>query len=142
MAFLCPSEKIQQAAFDFALSGNLRYICSVNAACAELLSRSRFLAPATHGLRFYREYFQPAREIEVGKERLRWKIRYRNTEFFVNFDSVSKPALPGRFLEVKARTWSRKDAEDKAGMIVEIVRLLGAENAAAFREDYVEMAGK
>jgi 5-methylthioadenosine/S-adenosylhomocysteine deaminase len=50
--------------------------------------------------------------------------------------------LPGRFLEVKARTWSRKDAEDKAGMIVEIVRLLGAENAAAFREDYVEMAGK
>ncbi|MGD0805910.1 MAG: amidohydrolase [Anaerolineales bacterium] len=109
---------------------------------AVLLSRSRFLAPATHGLRFYREYFQPAREIEVAKERLRWKIRYRNTEFFVNFDSVSKPALPGRFLEVKARTWSRKDAEDKAGMIVEIVRLLGAEKAAAFREDYVEMAGK
>ena len=109
---------------------------------AVLLSRSRFLAPATHGLRFYREYFQPAREIEVAKERLRWRIRYRDTEFFVNLDRVFKPALPGRFLEVKARTWSRKDAESKAGMIAELVRMLGAEEAAAFREDYVEMAGK
>ncbi len=109
---------------------------------AVLLSRSRFLAPATRSLRFYREYFQPAREIEVVKERLRWQIRYRGTEFYVNFDSVSKPDLPGGFLEVKARTWSRRDAESKAGMIVEIMRLLGAEKAEAFREDYVEMAGK
>ncbi len=107
---------------------------------AVLLSRSRFLAPATHSLRFYREYFQPAREIEVAKERLRWHIRYRDTEFFVNFDHLTKPALPGRFLEVKARTWSRRDAEHKAGMIVEIVRLLGAEHSAAFKEDYVELA--
>jgi 5-methylthioadenosine/S-adenosylhomocysteine deaminase len=109
---------------------------------AVLLSRSRFLAPATRSLRFYREYFQPAREIEVAKERLRWRIRYRETEFFVNFDRLSKPALPGRFLEVKARTWSRRDAEHKAGMIVELIRLLGAEDSAAFKEDYVELAGK
>jgi 5-methylthioadenosine/S-adenosylhomocysteine deaminase len=109
---------------------------------AVLLSRSRFLAPATHSLRFYREYFQPAREIEVAKERLRWKIRYRGTEFFINYDRIERPALPGRFLEVKARTWSRRDAENKAGMIVELVRLLGAEKADAFHEDYVEMAGR
>jgi 5-methylthioadenosine/S-adenosylhomocysteine deaminase len=109
---------------------------------AVLLSRSRFLAPATHSLRFYREYFQPAREVEVFKDRLRWQIRYRDTEFFVNFDSLTKPSLPGRFLEVKARTWSRGDAENKAGMIVEIIRMLCAEKADAFREDYVEMAGK
>jgi 5-methylthioadenosine/S-adenosylhomocysteine deaminase len=109
---------------------------------AVLLSRSRFLAPATHSLRFYREYFQPAREIEVAKERLRWRIRYQDTEFFVNFDHLSKPALPGRFLEVKARTWSRRDAEHKAGMIVEIIRLLGAQDSAAFKEDYVELAMK
>jgi 5-methylthioadenosine/S-adenosylhomocysteine deaminase len=109
---------------------------------AVLLSRSRFLAPATHSRRFYREYFQPAREIEVVKERLRWQIRFRGTEFFVNFDQIAKPALPGRFLEVKARTWSRRDAENKAGMIVEIIGLLGADKGEAFREEYVEMAGK
>src|SRR5690606_10507293 len=34
------------------------------------LSRSRFLAPATHTLRFYREYFKPAREVSVEKNRL------------------------------------------------------------------------
>ncbi len=109
---------------------------------AVLLSRSRFLAPATRSLRFYREYFQPAREVEVTKERLRWKIRCQDTEFFINFDHLSKPALPGRILEVKARTWSRRDAEHKAGMIVELVRLLGAEHSAAFKEEYVELAGK
>jgi 5-methylthioadenosine/S-adenosylhomocysteine deaminase len=109
---------------------------------AVLLSRSRFLAPATRSRRFYREYFQPVRIIEVVKNRLRWQIRFRGTEFYVNFDAVSKPALPGSFLEVKSRTWSRRDAESKAGMIVEIVRLLGAGDAEAFREDYVEMAGK
>jgi 5-methylthioadenosine/S-adenosylhomocysteine deaminase len=107
---------------------------------AVLLSRSRFLAPATHDLRFYREYFQPAREIEVAKERLRWKIRYRNTEFFINFDKPTKPPLPGRFLEIKSRTWSRRDAESKAGMILEILNLLDAGTAEAFRQDYVEMA--
>jgi 5-methylthioadenosine/S-adenosylhomocysteine deaminase len=109
---------------------------------AVLLSRSRFLAPATRSLRFYREYFQPAREVEVVKDRLRWQIRYRDTEFFVNFDRLSKPALPGRFLELKARTWSRRDAESKAGMIVEIMALLGADRAEAFHEDYAEMAGR
>ena len=76
------------------------------------------------------------------KDRLRWQIRYRGTEFYVNFDSLSTPAIPERFLEVKARTWSRRDAEQKAGMIVEIVKALGADKAEAFREDYVEMAAK
>src|SRR5262245_32137864 len=34
-----------------------------------LLVRSRFLAPAAHSPRFYREYFRPAREREVVKDR-------------------------------------------------------------------------
>jgi 5-methylthioadenosine/S-adenosylhomocysteine deaminase len=108
---------------------------------AVVLSRSRFLAPATHSLRFYREYFQPAREIEIVKNRLRWKVRYQGTKFFINFDRVTKPDLPGRFLEVKSRTWSRRDAERKAGMIVEILGLLGAREAAEFHQDYVDLAG-
>ena len=129
--------------------GNVRYRLTLTGPSREreftgavLLSRSRFLAPATRSLRFYREYFQPLREIGVIKDRLRWQIRYRGTEFYVNFDSLSTPAIPERFLEVKARTWSRRDAEQKAGMIVKIVKALGADKAEAFREDYVEMAAK
>ena len=75
-----------------------------------LLSRSRYLAPATQSLRFYREYFKPSHEVEVEKDRLRFLVRFQEIEFFINIDSVSKPEL-GHFLEIKSRTWSQKDAE-------------------------------
>ncbi len=79
-----------------------------------LLSRSRFIAPATHSLRFYREYFKPEKESEVSKDRQRWKVRFLDEEFFINIDRMLKPSLPGAFLEIKSRTWSRLDAEEKA----------------------------
>jgi 5-methylthioadenosine/S-adenosylhomocysteine deaminase len=73
-----------------------------------LLSRSRFDAPATRSLRFYREYFQPASEVVVHKERRRYHVRYGGTDFAVNLDRLTKPELPGVFLEIKSRTWSRQ----------------------------------
>jgi 5-methylthioadenosine/S-adenosylhomocysteine deaminase len=45
-----------------------------------LLSRSRYIAPASHSLRFYREYFRPKSEIVIEKDRLRWLIEYKDTE--------------------------------------------------------------
>ena len=78
-----------------------------------VLSRSRFLAPATHSLRFYREYFKPAREVFIQKDRRRWRVLFRGTEFYLNLDRVEQPDL-GYFIEAKSRTWSRRDAEHKA----------------------------
>jgi 5-methylthioadenosine/S-adenosylhomocysteine deaminase len=103
-----------------------------------LLSRSRFLAPATYTLRFYREYFKPKQEISFEKDRLRWHIRYKDTEFFINLDRVEKPDL-GTFLEIKSRTWSRKDAEHKASLTQELLALLGAENENTVTQDYIEI---
>ena len=103
-----------------------------------LLSRSRFLAPAAQSLRFYREYFKPKTEIVVEKDRLRWHIKYKNTEFFINLDEVKQPAM-GTFLEVKSRTWSRKDADLKAALVRELIDLLGAENAETVAQDYIEI---
>ena len=80
---------------------------------AVLLSRSRYLAPATHSARFYREYFRPAAEQIVDKERRRWLVAYRGVEFYVHLDRLLNPAGDGYFLEVKSRTWSRRDARDK-----------------------------
>ena len=77
-----------------------------------LLSRSRYIANATQSLRFYREYFKPKFEHEIEKDRLRYLIKYQGTEFFINIDTIVKPGL-GKFLEIKSRTWSRKDAEQK-----------------------------
>jgi 5-methylthioadenosine/S-adenosylhomocysteine deaminase len=104
-----------------------------------LLSRSRFLAPATQSLRFYREYFKPIREVELNKDRLRWLIRYKDTEFFINLDDVQTPPL-GHFLEIKSRTWSRGDAQRKAELVTELLSLLGAAGQPTVTEDYIELA--
>jgi len=103
-----------------------------------LLSRSRYLAPATQTLRFYREYFKPASEIAVEKGRLRWHIRYQGEEFYINLDTVERPDL-GNFLEIKSRTWSHTDAVRKAQLTTELIKFLGAENGEHITRDYVEI---
>jgi len=105
-----------------------------------LLSRSRFLAPAMQSLRFYREYFKPIFELEVEKERRRFLVRYKETEFFINIDRLEKPGGLGSFLEIKSRTWSRQDADLKSKLVAELIVLLGASLNDASSEDYVDMA--
>lgn len=104
-----------------------------------LLSRSRFIAPATHSLRFYREYFKPAGETSIEKDRLRWRILFHGTEFYINLDRVIKPDL-GTFLEVKSRTWSRTDAEHKAQVSITLIQFLGASPEETVAQDYIEIA--
>lgn len=105
-----------------------------------VLSRSRFLAPATHSLRFYREYFKPVREVFIQKDRRRWRVLFRGTEFYINLDRIEQPDL-GYFIEAKSRTWSRRDAEHKAELAQELLRCLGVAPGDAVTEDYVEIAG-
>jgi 5-methylthioadenosine/S-adenosylhomocysteine deaminase len=106
-----------------------------------LLSRSRFLAPAMHSLRFYREYFKPRSEVAIEKDRLRWLIKYKDTEFFVNLDQMTEPEL-GYFLEIKSRTWSRTDAEHKAQLTNELLALLGASDGQPVTEDYIDIVSE
>jgi len=103
-----------------------------------LLSRSRFIAPATQTLRFYREYFKPSRELEIEKDRLRFLIRFKGIEFYINVDTLSKPNL-GFFLEVKSRTWSRKDAEQKSSLAVDLINHLNASPEDNISEEYVDI---
>jgi 5-methylthioadenosine/S-adenosylhomocysteine deaminase len=106
-----------------------------------LLSRIRYFAPAANSLRFYREYFKPASEIAVDKDRLRWLVRCKNEEFFINLDRVETPDL-GYYLEIKSRTWSRRDAEEKAGCSSELIGVLGGALENTITLDYVEIAGE
>ncbi len=104
-----------------------------------MLFRSRYLAPATHSLRFYREYFDPCAESVIEKERLRWRVLFKGTEFYINLDHVFNPEM-GFFLEVKSRTWSRRDAEHKAEMATELTKfLLGGEPENMVTKDYFEL---
>jgi 5-methylthioadenosine/S-adenosylhomocysteine deaminase len=102
-----------------------------------LLSRSRYLAPALHSARFYREYFRPAAEHVVEKLRDRWRIVYRGVEFYVHVDELLKPRRDGYYLEVKSRTWSRRDAQDKAAIITELLSILGATPDTGIGDGYV-----
>jgi 5-methylthioadenosine/S-adenosylhomocysteine deaminase len=104
-----------------------------------LLFRSRFLAPATHSPRFYREYFRPAREREIEKDRRRWLVGYRGVQFYVHVDRLLNPATAGCFLEVKSRTWSRRDARDKAAVIDDLLERLGAGGGEVLTGDYVRL---
>jgi 5-methylthioadenosine/S-adenosylhomocysteine deaminase len=106
-----------------------------------LLSHSRFIAPADRPLRFYREYFQPVGERELQKDRRRWHIHFQGVLFYVNIDRVLKPDLPDTFIEIKSRTWSAMDAENKAYRIQQMLAILGIPTDDIILADYLEMEG-
>jgi len=103
-----------------------------------ILSRSRYIAPATHSLRFYREYFKPDGETFIEKDRLRWRVLFQGTEFYINLDKLDQPDL-GYFLEVKSRTWSRRDAEHKSEVVIQMIEFLGASTKETVTQDYIEL---
>ena len=133
--FLDADNKVVNARARLTLTGPTRE----GAFGSVLLFRSRFYAPATHSPRFYREYFNPAREREVEKDRRRWLVAYRGVEFYVHLDRLLNPATGGYFVEVKSRTWSRRDAQDKAAVVAQLLERLGARPDETVEADYVEL---
>ena len=103
-----------------------------------ILSRSRFTSKADRSLRFYREYFQPDEIKEIHKRRRRWHIRYKGVHFAVNLDRLSKPEK-GSFLEIKSRTWSKRDAVRKAELMGELLDIFGVDRGSLLKRDYVDM---
>ncbi len=135
--FVDDEGKVYEARSRLTLLGEVREREYPNAV---MLSRSRYLAPAEQSLRFYKEYFAPLFVVEVNKDRQRWRIIYRETDFAINLDRVTKPELDAYFLEIKSRTWSRTDAERKAGLITELLMLFGVDPATAEPREYPELA--
>ena len=103
------------------------------------LGRARYTALADRTPRFYREYFQPDQIVEIEKQRQRWRIRYQGEDFAVNVDRLVGHKQPGPYLEIKSRTWSRKDADVKAALIGELLSLLGVDEGALVKQEYVEL---
>jgi 5-methylthioadenosine/S-adenosylhomocysteine deaminase len=67
-------------------------------------------------------------------------VAYRGVEFYVHLDRLIAPAVDGYFLEIKSRTWSQRDARDKAAVISELLALFGASADETLGEGYVELA--
>jgi 5-methylthioadenosine/S-adenosylhomocysteine deaminase len=105
-----------------------------------LLSRARFTARADRSLRFYREYFRPTQERTIDKERQRYHIVYKETAFMINVDRITQPSLSGYFMEIKSRTWSPRDAEKKAELISELLKLMSVGPHQVTRTEYVDLS--
>lgn len=103
------------------------------------LGRARYTSLADRTLRFYREYFQPDHVIEIEKQRRRWRIMFRDEDFAINIDTLVGRQQPGPFLEIKSRTWSRRDADAKAALIGELLRLFGVDENALVKQEYVDL---
>ncbi len=108
---------------------------------AAILSRARYTAVADRSLRFYREYFQPDEIREVEKRRSRVHISYKGQHFAINLDRLLQPAL-GAFLEIKSRTWSRADAENKVHLIGELLEMFRIPREALVKKEYVELSAE
>ena len=134
--FLDESGKVTGARSRLTLTGRTRE----EEFGAVLLSRSRYLAPAAHSARFYREYFRPATEHVVEKDRRRWLLVYRGVEFYLHLDRLINPPHDGYFVEIKSRTWSRRDAQDKAAVIIELMALFGTPPDDTISDGYVKFA--
>lgn len=106
---------------------------------AILLSRARYTAHADHSVRFYREYFQPDAELEIEKRRRRWRITYKGEDFALNLDTLRGSRGPGPYLEIKSRTWSRKDADERARLMGELLALCGLDERTLVKQEYIEM---
>ena len=78
---------------------------------------------------------------EIVKWRTRYRVRYRGEEFALNFDRLSKPAVTTPFLEIKSRTWSRSDAEKKAELIGEMLRIFHISPASMRHGEYIALEG-
>jgi 5-methylthioadenosine/S-adenosylhomocysteine deaminase len=106
---------------------------------AIVISRARYDAIANRTLRFYREYFQPDRIAEVEKHRRRWRILYRGKDFAINVDELAGHPDPGPYLEIKSRTWSRRDAAEKAELIGDLLRMFEVDEQGLVKEEYVDL---
>jgi len=109
---------------------------------AILLSRSRYISPATRTLRFYREYFKAESEHTVVKERRRWHINYHDKLFYINLDRLIEPEQAGYYLEIKSRTWSLSDANDKAKTILGMLDSLKVDRTDILLHEYVTLTAQ
>ena len=76
----------------------------------------------------------------VEKDRRRWLLAYRGVEFYLHLDRLITPRTEGCFIEIKSRTWSRRDAEDKAAVITALLALFGATPDDTISDGYVQLA--
>jgi 5-methylthioadenosine/S-adenosylhomocysteine deaminase len=60
---------------------------------------------------------------------------YKGIKFFINVDTMVQPEL-GKFVEIKSKTWSRLDADQKTKLAGNLLEFLGLSASQAISDDY------
>jgi 5-methylthioadenosine/S-adenosylhomocysteine deaminase len=58
-------------------------------------------------------------------------------DFAANLDRLIRPSPGDVYLELKARTWSKQDALQKAEMISELLDVLAVDKGGLVQDEYV-----
>ncbi|OQY20883.1 MAG: amidohydrolase [Anaerolineaceae bacterium 4572_32.1] len=127
--------KVIESLYNLTLAGPSKEREYANLA---VLSRFAYTSRANRTLRFYKEYFQPQRTMHLEKHRRRFRIRYQGVNFAVNLDRLTNPPQDGSFLEIKSRTWSKRDAERKAEQIGDLLELFGVSSKDVVKQEYAD----
>ena len=59
----------------------------------------------------------------------------------MHLDRLLNPPSDGYFIEVKSRTWSQRDAQDKAAVIADLLALFGTSPDDTLSDGYADLAG-
>jgi 5-methylthioadenosine/S-adenosylhomocysteine deaminase len=76
----------------------------------------------------------------VEKDRRRWLVAYRGVEFYPHLDRLLEPTGDDYFVEVKSRTWSCRDAQEKLWSSGELRALFGTSPDDTISDGYVNLA--
>ncbi len=76
--------------------------------------------------------------MEIEKDRRRFLVKFKGVEFYINVDTIIKP-IEDYFVEIKSRTWSRQDADEKTHLIIYLADVLGLSTQQIINKDYFQL---
>ena len=77
--------------------------------------------------------------MELQKDRQRFHVTFKGIKFFINVDTMVQPEI-GKFVEIKSKTWSLIDAEQKTKLVSALLDFLGLGESNAINEDYHKLS--
>ena len=104
-----------------------------------IMRRRKMDAKVEPTIAFFMNYFGVEVEKEIEKRRHNVECVYNGVKISINIDNFIKPAISMRYVEVKSRAWTEKEASRYRDVMKEFIRVLGFESAKQIEQPYYEM---
>ena len=104
-----------------------------------IMRRRKMDAKVEPTIAFFMNYFGVEVEKEIEKIRRNVECVYNGVKISINIDNFIKPAISMRYVEVKSRAWTEKDASRYRDVMKEFIGVLGFESGKQIKQAYYEM---